>query len=91
MNQSVSYSELRGSLKSFLDKVCSEHLPLLVERKNGEDVVIVSKQDYASMEETSYLLSSPKNGERLLKALNRDPSERVSFPSIEDVQNEVGI
>ncbi len=91
MNQSVSYSELRGSLKSFLDKVCSEHLPLLVERKNGEDVVIVSKQDYASMEETSYLLSSPKNAERLLKALNRDPSKRVSFPSIEDVQNEVGL
>lgn len=91
MNQSVSYSELRGHLKTFLDKVCSEHTPLLVERKNGEDVVIVSKQDYTSMEETSYLLSSPKNAARLLKALNRDPSERISFDSIEDVQNEVGL
>jgi len=91
MNQSVSYSELRGRLKFFLDRVCSEHLPLLVERKNGEDVVIVSKQDYLSMEETSYLLSSPKNAERLLNALNRDPSERVSFIQIEDLKNEVGL
>ncbi|MBN4050081.1 type II toxin-antitoxin system prevent-host-death family antitoxin [Nitrospira defluvii] len=91
MNQSVSYSQLRSSLKSYLDKVCSEHLPLLVERKNGEDVVIVSKQDYASMEETSYLLSSPKNTKRLLKALNREPSDRIPFDSIEDLQNEIGI
>ena len=91
LNQSVSYSELRNRLKSFLDKVCSEHVPLLVERKNVEDVVIVSKQDYASMEETSYLLSSPKNAARLLKAIHRNPSERVSFNSIEDVNSEVGI
>ncbi len=91
MNQSVSYSELRGRLKSFLDKVCDEHLPLLVKRKNGEDVVIVSKQDYVSMEETAYLLSSPKNAQRLLEALNRDSKTRVSFKDLENLKNEVGI
>ena len=69
MNDSISYSELRQKLKTSLDRVCEEHRPLHVERKNGEDVVIISREDYDSLEETSYLLSSPRNAQRLLESL----------------------
>jgi len=43
---------------------------LFVTRSKGEDVVVLSKSDYESMEETLYLLSSPKNAERLAQGIS---------------------
>jgi antitoxin YefM len=71
MNSTVSYSEVRQSLKVSFDKVCRNHEPLLVTCKNGENVVVISEDDFRSLQETAYLCQSPKNLERLLQALNR--------------------
>jgi antitoxin YefM len=65
----TSYTNFRQNLKTFLDKVFTDHSPLYVTRTNGEDVVVLSKSDYESMQETFYLLKSPKNAERLLQGL----------------------
>jgi antitoxin YefM len=65
----TTYSNFRQNLKSFMDKVFSSRLPLYVTRSKGEDVVVLSKSDYESMQETMYLLSSPKNAERLAKGI----------------------
>jgi antitoxin YefM len=89
MNDSISYSQLRQTLKDCLDKVCEEHHPLLVKRKNGEDVVILSKEDYTSLEETVYLLGSPKNARRLRESL--EGKETISFKNAEDLKNELGL
>ena len=66
----TTYSYFRQNLKAFLDKVLSSHSPLFVTRNNGEDVVVLSKSDYESMQETFYLLKSPNNALRLLKGIN---------------------
>lgn len=65
----TSYSNFRQNLKSFLDKVFINKEPLFITRSNGEDVVVLSKSDYESMQETFYLLKSPKNAERIMKGL----------------------
>lgn len=65
----TTYTAFRQHLKSFLDKVLSNHSPLFVTRANGEDVVVLSKSDYESMQETFYLLKSPVNAKRLLDGL----------------------
>lgn len=44
-------------------------MPLFVTSASGEDVVVLSKSDYESMQETFYLLQSPKNAARLLKGI----------------------
>ncbi len=61
----ASYSEFRQHMKSFLDAVIKTHKPLFITRKHGEELVVMSKEDYTSLEETLYLLSSPKNAQRL--------------------------
>lgn len=66
----TTYTNFRQNLKSFLDKVFTNHSPLFVTRTNGEDVVVLSKADYDSMQETLHLLKSPKNAERLLKGIH---------------------
>lgn len=65
----TTYTSFRQNLKSFLDKVFKNHSPLFVTRTNGEDVVVLSKADYESMQETFYLLKSPANAVRLLKGI----------------------
>lgn len=65
----TTYTNFRQQLKSYLDKVRNSHSPLFVTSANGEDVVVLSKSDYESMEETFYLLKSPKNAARLLQGI----------------------
>ena len=67
--QVTTYTNFRQQLKSYLDKVRNSHSPLYVTSTNGEDVVVLSKSDYESMEETFYLLKSPVNAARLLKSI----------------------
>jgi antitoxin YefM len=67
----TTYTSFRKQLKSYLDKVNVSHTPLFVTRANGDDVVVLSKSDYESMEETFYLLKSPANASRLLKGIEK--------------------
>lgn len=86
MRHEISYSEMRKSLKSYLDQVCSEHTPLLVTRRKGDNIMLLSEDDYRSLEETAYLSRSPKNLKRLLDALNRKEGK-----TIDEVRKELGI
>ena len=65
----VSYTELRQNLKKHLDDVCDSRAPLVVTRRNGEAVVMLSLTEYESLEETLHLLSDPANAEHLLRSI----------------------
>jgi antitoxin YefM len=68
--KTASVSSLRRSLASTLDRVVEDHEPVIVTRDGGKaSVVILSLEDFASFEETNYLLKSPKNAERLVAAV----------------------
>jgi antitoxin YefM len=68
--RSTSYSDLRKNLAARLDQVAEDHSPLLITRERGKPAaVLISLEDFASYEETQYLLKNPHNAERLLKAV----------------------
>jgi len=68
--RTTSYSELRKTLAATLDKVTSDHEPVIITRDRGKPAaVLMSLEDFASYEETLHLLRSPKNADRLLKAI----------------------
>jgi antitoxin YefM len=48
---------------------CNNHEPILIMRRKGESVDLVSLEDYESIMENEYLLSSPANASRLLQSL----------------------
>jgi antitoxin YefM len=66
----VSYSELRGNLAAYMEKVCDEHAPLVVTRQNARSVVLLSEEEYEGLMETVHLLKSPANAVRLLRSIN---------------------
>ena len=66
---SFSISETRANLKAVIDKVIADRAPVAITRQRGEGVVMISQSEWNSIEETLYLLQSPKNAERLLEAV----------------------
>lgn len=67
--ETLTYSEARSKLASTMDKVCDDHAPIIITRKNSQSVVMMSLDDYQALEETAYLLRSPKNARRLIEAV----------------------
>ncbi len=68
--RTTSYSDLRRNLSSMLDSVVNDHAPVIITRDRGKAAaVLISLEDYASLEETRSLLRSPRNAERLLQAV----------------------
>jgi antitoxin YefM len=65
----LTFSEARASLKTVMDDVCKDHIPTVVTRVNGEHVVMLSLDDFNSMEETMHLLGSENNARRLRESI----------------------
>lgn len=61
----VTYSEARANLKAVMDQVVNDRSQVVVTRKNGEAVMMLSLDDWNAIEETMHLLSIPRNSERL--------------------------
>ena len=69
--QVVSLTEARNNLKSVFDSVYIDHEDVVIHRKGRENVVMISMDEYNSMKETNYLLSSPANKANLLASLKQ--------------------
>ena len=65
----TTYSDLRANLAESMDMVCENHEPLFITRQKADPVVLMSLSDYNSMEETMYLMRSPKNAARIDEAI----------------------
>ena len=65
----ISCSAFRAQLSSVLDKVNDDHKPMMITRQNGKAAVVMSLEDFNACEETAYLMASPKNAERLSRAV----------------------
>ena len=52
-----------------MDKACEDSVPIFVQRRNSQNVVIISEDEYLKMDETAYLFASPKNKNHLKKSL----------------------
>ncbi len=82
-----TYTSVRQNLAETLDKVCRDHDPVFVTRRNGETVVMMSLSDYRSMEETAYLLRSPRNAARLMAAIEEIESGLATIPWPEEAKS----
>jgi len=69
--QTISYSSLRQNLSAIMNKIESERDTVHITRKNHESMVMMSEDDYNSMQETLYLLSNPNNAKRLYESIDQ--------------------
>jgi antitoxin YefM len=85
----VNTAQLQENLDATCNEVCRNHTPVLIERQNG-NVVLVAQEDYDSLLETTYLLKSPANAERLLASLNNRNNDHL-FLSVDDLKAQLNL
>ena len=68
-----------------MDRVNDDHEPVLVTRANGQPVVMISLEDYESMDETAYLLATKANREALRRSIAQLDRGEVVVKTMEDL------
>ena len=72
----INATTARNNFFRVIDEAIVTHEPVCVTGKNG-NVVIVSEEDWKSIQETLYLVSIPKMKDKLLQGANTPLSECV--------------
>jgi antitoxin YefM len=91
MSTNLTYTQVRANLAKLLDKVSLNKEIVIINRKNAENVALVSESELTGLLETAHLLRSPQNAQRLLKALLK-VNEKDGVPqSIDDLRKEFGL
>jgi len=89
----TTYSKARQNLSKLLDEVTKNKETVVIKRRRGASVVMMSEADAASLFETAYLLRSPRNAKRLLGALGRalkgEGGVRMTVEEVEKLRDEV--
>jgi antitoxin YefM len=87
----TTYTNLRQSLASVLDRVSNDREVVIVRRKGDKTVAMVPADELAGLLETAHLLRSPKNARRLLTALRRAKTGRRKPEALDKLRREVGL
>jgi len=67
----TTITNFRKDIKSYLDKVTDNYETLLINRGNDNGVVIMSLDEFNSLNSTNHELSSKKNEQRLDSAIQK--------------------
>jgi antitoxin YefM len=71
MSNRTTYTQARATLASLCNRVAETREPYVIERRNGENVALISEAELNALLETAHLLRSPRNATRLAAALER--------------------
>ncbi len=91
MTTTTTYTQARAALASLCDEVASTREPVIIRRRNAEDVALISADELVGLLETAHLLRSPQNAQRLLAALNRAQSRTLAPIAVEELSRELGL
>ena len=67
----ISFSEARNKLKSVLDQVVSDADYTVITRRDAEDAVVMSLDQFNGLMESVHLLKSPANAAHLSKSIEQ--------------------
>ncbi len=68
--KSITYTAARENMASTINRVCEDHATVVITKNRGQAVVMVSLEEYESLQETTHLLRSPANAKRLMDAVD---------------------
>ena len=91
MTIQTSYSDARARFASLLDEVTENDEIVIIQRRNGDDVAMNAADELLSLQETAHLLRSPRNAERLMRALARAEAHEGEPQNVADLRREVGL
>ena len=91
MATETTYTHARANLKALLDEASNGRDIVIIHRRGADDVALIAADELRSLIETAYLLRSPKNAERLLRALARAKQRKGHPQTIAKLRHDVGL
>ena len=87
----TTYTNARANFAGLCDEVIENREIVLIRRRKGSNVAMIAADELQSLVESSHLMRSPKNAERLLSALERALKGAGTASSVKSLRFEVGL
>ncbi len=87
----TTYTQARANLARLCDEATDNREVVIISRRSGEDVALVAASELAGLTETAHLLRSPKNAQRLLKALEQAKSGVGKPETVDELRRDLGL
>lgn len=87
----TTYTRARAAFASLCDAATEDRETVIIHRRGSEDVALIAAAELRSLEETAHLLRSPKNAERLLRALTRALERSERPQTVAELRREAGL
>ncbi|MDJ0689581.1 MAG: type II toxin-antitoxin system Phd/YefM family antitoxin [Xenococcaceae cyanobacterium MO_188.B32] len=82
---SISVNQFKAKLKDFVEQVIDRHQPLKVTRRNGEDFVVISAEDWEREQETLYVLQNNSLMQQIAESLTTHTAKKGYSPTDEEL------
>lgn len=80
----ITFSDARNRLKGVLDQVVEDADYTIISRRDAEDAVVMSLEQFNSLMETVHLLKSPANAAHLTRSIEQYRSGKVEHHELTD-------
>ncbi len=87
----VSVNQFRENLKRFVERAASEHEPLKVSRRNGEDFIVLSSEDWERDQETLYVLQNSDLMRQVAESIQSHADRSGYHPNDGDMNEILGV
>ncbi|MFT5692604.1 MAG: antitoxin YefM [Oceanicoccus sp.] len=85
---SISVNQFRDNLKTYVEQAVSEHEPIKVTRRAGEDFVVMSAADWEREQETLHILQSSSLMKQIADSMDTHNNNKGYKPTQEQL-NEI--
>ncbi len=89
--ETISVNQFRDNLKTFVEKAASEHEPIKVTRRAGEDFVVMSAEDWEREQESLYVLQNKSLMQQIAASLATHTSGEGYQPTDDELNEITGI
>jgi len=88
---SVSVKKFRDNLKDYVEQTVTDHTPLKVTRRSGEDFIVMSADDWEREQETLYVLQNSSLMQQIADSVQSHNQKTGYQPSREEMDEITGI
>lgn len=87
----VSVNRFRDNLKNFVEQVVSQHVPIKVTRRAGEDFVVIGAEDWEREQETLYVLQNSDLMKQIAASISTHTEGQGYKPTAEEIDEITGV
>ena len=82
----INYTTARKELAWTMERVCQDSDPIIITKRDGCAVVMMSLADYSAITESDYLMRSPENADHLRKSIRQADDGQVIRMSLDAIK-----